>query len=200
MSKKRQVVVIHGGEIWNTHEEYIEYLTNYDLTREKFEKMTTQRWKDRLQENLGDAYFVVQPQMPCSRNAKYDEWAIWFEKLVPYTENGCVLIGHSLGANFLAKYLALHDLPVHVSQLHLVAGCFGAAGGFVLPKSLEKITHTVDKTYIYHSQDDPVVDFVDAQKYKKALPYAELIIFSENGHFSQEEFPEIIDKVKEILL
>lgn len=200
MNKKKHVIVIHGGEVWNTHQEYIEHLISYDFTREKFEKVTTQRWKDRLQSVLGKQFLVVKPEMPCSRNAKYDEWVIWFEKVIPYIEDDCVLVGHSLGANFLAKYLALHDFPVSIAQLHLVAGCFGIVGGFDLPESLKKIERSVHTVYIYHSHDDPVVEFADALKYSEALPDAQLIAFSENGHFIQEEFPELVDNVRKSLI
>jgi len=195
---KKQVIVIHGGEAWDTHEEYMDYLESYEFTQEKFDKAMSKRWKDSLQDELGVGFQVVKPSMPSSSNAKYNEWVIWFEKLFPYLNDRVVLVGHSLGANFLAKYLVENTLTVSIEQLHLVAGCYGWKGGFQLLSLLENVTKQCDKIYIYHSADDPVVEFADAQKYKKALPHAELVKFEDRNHFLQEEFPEIVENIKKI--
>lgn len=196
MSKK-QIVVVYGGDAWNSYEEYFEYLKNYELTQEKFDKTMSRRWKDRLQESLGDDFTVVKLKMPCSRNAKYEEWAIWFTKILPYIEKDAVLLGHSLGASFLAKFLSENTLPASFAQLYLVSGCFGCGGGFELSEDLGMIEKQVREVYIYHSHDDPVVDFADAMKYKEALPSAELVEFDDRHHFIGEEFPEIVAKIKE---
>jgi len=193
---KKQVITIHGGEAWNSYEEYIEYLKNYEFTEDKFNKLFSKGWKDNLQDNLEEGFLVVSPSMPSKRNAKYLEWAIWFEKLFPYLQEGVILVGHSLGANFLTKYLSENKLPVSIEQLHLVAGCFGAGGGFELSDDLSNVEAQCGEIYIYHSKDDFVVDFSDGKKYAKALPTAHFMEFEDRNHFLQEEFPELVDKIK----
>ncbi len=193
---KKQVVVIHGGEAWDSYEEYIKYLQEYDFSEDKFAKITKKRWKDNLQDNLGKNYQVVKPQMPSKRNAKYIEWKIWFEKFFPFLGDDTILIGHSLGVIFLIKYLAEELLPFSVKQLHLVAGVFGCKGGFGIPTSLEKVEDQCKEIFIYHSKDDFVVDFEDGQKYAKALPSAKFIKFENRNHFLQSEFPEIVQNIK----
>lgn len=118
-----------------------------------------------------------------------------FEKHTPYMKDGIVLVGHSLGGNFLAAYLAENRLPVHVSQLHLVAPSW-SEGSFVLPNSLPLIEKQVGRVFLYASTDDPVVPFSDAEKYKAALPEVELISFSDRGHFLGETFPELIERIQ----
>jgi hypothetical protein len=57
--------------------------------------------------------------------------------------------------------------------------------------------HTVTgNVVLLHSKDDPVVPFTHAEMYKKALPNAELIPFSDKGHFLVEAFPELIEHIK----
>lgn len=194
---KKQVVVIHGGDVWDTYEEYIEYLKNYDFTREKFDKMTSHGWKDNLQEKLGSDFQIVKPSMPSKRNAKYYEWSTWFQKMLPYLHDNVVLVGHSLGATFLVKYLAENKLPIIVSQVHLVAGGFVYKGGFDLPKSVALIEERCENIFLYHSRDDKVVDFEDALKFQKVLPHATLVQFEDRNHFNQETFPEIVENIKQ---
>ncbi len=192
---KKQILVIHGGETFDGYDDYMQYLRDYPLER-ILKKTETKRWKDRLQTDLGEAYDVISPMMPNMRNAKYEEWKIWIDKYAPILQDNIVLIGHSLGAYFLAKYLSENDFPVKVAQLHLVAGPYQCRGWDALPESLEKIEQQVKKVYIYHSTDDPVVDFADAQKFQKALPNAELVSFDDRNHFLDEQFLEILENIK----
>ncbi|MEN8252590.1 MAG: alpha/beta hydrolase [Patescibacteria group bacterium] len=190
---KKQIIIIGGGEAWNTYEEYVGYLKEkkYDPYEERADL-----WSKTIGDVLGEDYETIKLSMPSPDNAKYKEWAIWFEKLLPYMNEEIVLIGHSLGANFLAKYLSENAFTVSIEQLHLVAGCYGVGGGFELSDSLEKVGNQCDKIYIYHSIDDPIVDYSDAEKYMKALPKAELVRFDDRHHFIQEEFPEIVENIK----
>jgi len=193
---KKQIIVIHGGEAWDTYEEYMEYLRNYDFTKDKFNKIESKRWKDNLQSVLGENFQVIKPMMPSGRNAKYDEWAIWFEKLFPYFNEKIILVGHSLGVAFLAKYISENILQAQIEQLHLVAGAICVKGGFNLEESLEKIEEQCKSIFIYHSTDDFVVDFEEGLKYKKMLSRATFAKFEDRNHFLQDEFPEIVQNIK----
>lgn len=105
----RQILVIHGGHVYSTYADYVHELKNekVDLERLKYEL----DWKDSLAADLGDEYEVLVPSMPNKTNAKYREWKIWFERIVPLLKNDVILVGHSLGGIFLAKYLSLETLP-----------------------------------------------------------------------------------------
>ena len=191
--EKRQIVVIGGGESFETREEYLVYLR--DAPYDPYE-VRPDGWKKNLPLALGDGFEVITSSMPCPVNAKYDEWEIGFDRVVPFLRDGVILVGHSLGANFLVKYLAEHALPVPVGSLHLVAGCFGAAGGFDLPESLGEVSEQVDRIFIYHSHDDPIVPFADAEKYHAALLGSELVAFDVRGHFLQPDFPELVAAIR----
>jgi uncharacterized protein len=114
----KQIVIIHGGDSFLSHEAYIKHLkgTTLDLDRLRPSK----RWKDTIIETFSDAD-VLTPTMPNSANAQYNEWEIWFEKIIPFFSDDVRLIGHSLGAMFLAKYLHKHPLKKPVRQLVLLA-------------------------------------------------------------------------------
>lgn len=190
---KKQVLVIHGGDAWDTYEEYIAQLKMW--TYDPYEERGA-GWKNELEEVLGDSYEVFLPTMPSKYNAKYQEWCIWMEKIIPYLRDGVIIIGHSLGANFVAKYLAERTISISVEQVHLVAGCYGLGGGFDLHVSLENIHVQCAHVFIYHSTDDSIVPYADALKYHKALPDAQFITFSDRGHFLLDDFPEIVENVR----
>lgn len=200
---RKQIIFIHGGETFDTYEEYIE-----DLKKKEFnpnqEKERQKRWHRSLEKKLGDGFMVIAPIMPCKNNARYKEWKIWFEKVIPYIEDNAVLIGHSLGGIFLVKYLSENDFPKKILATYLVAAPFDdknseySLGGFILPDTLENFEKQVGRIFIYHSEDDSIVPFADVEKYKKALPGAEKIIFKNKDHFIQEEFPELIDNIQKL--
>ena len=198
---KKQIVIIHGGDTFDTYEEYLLNLRNLSLN---FERTKLKGWKESLGQKLGDEYEIIMPTMPNKANAKYLEWKIWFDKLVPFLESEVILIGNSLGAIFLPKYLSENDFPKKVVATFLVAAPFDAEGtdyslaDFVLPSSLERFEKQGGKIFIYQSKDDPVVPFANAEKYKKSLPNAELCPFEDRQHFGQLEFPEIIEKIKKL--
>lgn len=189
----KQLVHVHGGEAFDTYEEYLAFLREKVI--EDPAQQTAPSWRDTYAETLGDEWDVVKVRMPSSMNAKYDEWALWFEKYMPYMRNGAVFVGHSLGANFLAKYLAEHTLPFAVEQLHLVAGCFGTVGGFAMPDSLELVEQQCPNITLYHSKDDTIVPITELEKYRAALPSAEVVILNDRGHFLSGEFPELIERI-----
>jgi len=202
---KKQILAIHGGEVFNSYEEYLNFLKEYPVDLDRL--LTKKKWKNNLQADLGEGWEVLNPQMPNHRNAKYAEWKIWFEKFLPFLRDEVILIGSSLGGIFLAKYLSENDFSVKISAAYLIAAPFDendrdvnyTLGDFALPESLEKFQEQVEKIFLYHSEDDPVVPISDLEKYAQALPKAEKIVFQDRGHFSQDHFPEIVEMIRGIV-
>ena len=198
---KKQVIFIHGGETFNTYDEYLEYLKNTEFDPDKSK---VKRWKTSLEEDLGNDFQVIAPVMPNAFNSKYNEWKIYFEKIFPYLENNVVLIGHSLGGIFVAKYLSENTFPKKILATYLLAAPFDdkdsgySLADFALPADLKKFEKQGGKIFIYQSEDDPIVPFVDLKKYAEALPAAEKVVFKDKEHFMQEEFPELIQDIKKL--
>jgi hypothetical protein len=141
--------------------------------------------------------------MPNGFNAKYEEWKIWFERHIPFMRDGVILLGHSLGGIFLAKFLSENDFPKKINATLLVAAPYDAGGDysladFVIRGPLERFAKQGGEVYLYHSEDDPIVDSGELEKYKKKLPDATIRVFKDRGHFDQEEFPEIVEDIKKL--
>jgi predicted alpha/beta hydrolase family esterase len=104
------------------------------------------------------------------------------------------LLGHSLGGNFLLKYLAENDLEVN--NLYLVASCLNEGDFKLDTKTLKNVDSKVKgNIYIYHSEDDKIVDIQEAEKIKAAIPRAKLIKFTDKGHFLDNQFKELKNQI-----
>lgn len=197
---KKQVVVIHGGKTFDSYEEYIDSLKTREVDIESFK--IKKDWKDNLQNKLGDYFEVIQPRMPNGNNAQYAEWKIWFERLAQFLNDKIILVGHSLGGIFLAKYLSENHFSKEIKATFLVAAPFDVTdmnetlGNFKLPPSLEKFEKQGGQIYLVNSKDDKVVPFSNCQSYQKALTDSQAMIFENRQHFNQEDFPEIIAEIK----
>ncbi|MDP2705651.1 MAG: alpha/beta hydrolase [bacterium] len=199
---KKQIVIIHGGDTFETYEEYLKFLKDWQIDLDRY-RLGKIEWKKNLHKILGDDYDVILPEMPNRINAKYAEWQIWFDKFVPLFESEMILIGHSMGGSFLAKYLAENIFPKKIKGLFLIAPPFDGdseypLASFALPADLSQLASQPEKIFLYQSQDDPVVPFTELEKYQKNLPNATIRIFPDRGHFMQPELPEIIEDIKSL--
>lgn len=194
---KKQIIIIHGGDSYDTYEDYLRDLkqTVIDYDRLKPSK----KWRDSVVDSFPDCD-VLTPTMPNSSNANYDEWQIWFEKLLPYFGDDVRLIGHSLGAMFLAKYLHANQLTKPVRQLILLAGGYDKPGevyGSFKVDSATGLERSAQQVHLFHSRDDFVVDFSELAKFQADLPSADSHIFDDRNHFLDPEFPELIELLRQ---
>src|SRR3972149_7104015 len=103
----QQIVIISGGTTFDTYRDYISYLKNKEISLEKLRPRRD--WKDTLADKLGDNFDILFQKMPNVTNARYKEWKIYLERIVTFLKKNVILIGHSLGGIFLAKYLSEHS-------------------------------------------------------------------------------------------
>lgn len=199
---KKQIILIHGGDTFATYNDYISALRSWPEFEPFPEKH--KKWKDSLTEELGDDFEVLAPAMPSKHNAKYVEWKIWFEKVIPLIKEEVILIGHSLGGIFLAKYLSEENFSKKIVATFLISAPYDeddsdeSLADFGLPESLTQLEKQSSKIFVYHSKDDPIVPFIDASKYMKVLPSAMFVEFADRGHFLQGEFPELVAEIKQL--
>ena len=201
MKAKTQILMIHGGETFKNKKDYLHFLKTRKISIE--EKI---RWTDdHLKKNLGKNFQIIKPRMPLQDNAKYDEWKIHFERHFPQLKNNIILIGGSLGGIFLAKYLSEHKFPKKILSTYLICPPYDntlpdedLVGGFKLKSNLSLLEKNSKRLYLMFSKDDDVVPVSHAEKYRKKLKNAKIVIYeSKNGHFKVSEFPEIVKMIKE---
>ena len=192
---KKQIIFIHGGEVTKNKESFYKYLrtTNLDPFKDK------RKWGDFLADNLGNKYEVIKPVMPSKYEVDYKAWKIWFERHLDFINyKNPILIGHSLGATFLLKYLSENNFPKKVSQLHLIAPAIsGNLFDFNVDlKKINKISKNCTEIHLWHSEDDEVVSFKDSIIVKENIHNIIFHVFKKRGHFVQKSFPEILEVIK----
>jgi hypothetical protein len=197
---KQQVIIIHGGDVFATYEEYLQSLNQKEIS---LERLRTKDWKANLKEELGEDFDVLNLKMPNAQNARFIEWKIWFEKFIPYFNQKIIFVGHSLGGLFLAKYLSENDYPKKIKATLLIAASYNTPKhnplvDFTLNTPLTKFAKQGGNILLYHSKNDPIVAFDDLGRYSQELPNATLRIFEDRGHFNSETFPEIVEDIKKL--
>ena len=193
----KQIVLIHGGSSFDNYERYLNSLRNDSINYERL--LWAQKWREWLAQEIVDAD-VLLPDFPNKQNAQYEEWKIYFEKLLPLLGDDVQLVGYSLGAMFLARYLHESPLDSPVRRLVLVSPCYDDEsvedlGSFRVMNAtgLEKSAREI---HLFHSKDDPVVPFTELAKFQRDLPTATVHIFEDRNHFFQPTFPELKELLK----
>lgn len=200
MKNTTQIMYIHGGSTFKNERDYLHYLKTKKISLE-----TRVSWHGSyLDKELGKNFEIIRPRMPLQDNAKYRDWKIYFERYIPYLRNNIILIGGSLGGIFLAKYLSEHKFPKKILATYLVCPPFDntvngevLVSGFKLKPDLSLLEKNSKNLYLLFSNDDDVVPVSHAEKYRKKLKNAKIVIYkSKNGHFRVSKFPEIVKMVK----
>ncbi|MBY0538249.1 hypothetical protein K2P47_02515 [Patescibacteria group bacterium] len=199
--EKTQIVFIHGGDSFDTVEEFHEFVRSLKYDPYAIEQ---KKWRDGIKETLDETHECIMPRFPNAMDADFLAWSIWFEKVIPYLRDGVVLVGHSLGSGFLLRYLTENNMPVSVSQLHLVAGviddldCPGVGEFGVDITNWSGFASSIDEVHVWHSSDDILVPLHHSERLVAHYPSAITHYFIDRGHFLQSEFSELQTVIKNI--
>ncbi len=193
----KQIVIVHGGSSFNSYENYLDNIKNSQLHYERL--LWAQKWREWLAQTT-TGYDVLLPDFPNKQNAQYEEWKIYFEKLLLLLGSDVQLVGYSLGAMFLAKYLHESPLSSPVRRLVLVSPCYDNESiedlGSFRVMSATGLEKSAREIHLFHSKDDPVVPFTELAKFQCDLPTAKAHIFEDRNHFFQPTFPELKERLK----
>lgn len=128
---------------------------------------------------------------------EYDSWVREIERFDIGPET--ILVGHSMGAGFLLKYLNVNT-HLKIKKLILVAPWLNVSEGvstdFFKFKIDTNLHFRVEEIVIFNSKDDSQ-GVQDSVEFIKNDLKTKLIEFEERGHFAkgQREFPELLDEV-----
>jgi uncharacterized protein len=158
---------------------------------------------DSLQKELGTGYEVRCPEMPDEDNAPYDPWKKRIEKEIEAMQEPVILVGHSMGASYIAKYLTEIKLKKTVAGIFLLATPFWGGEGWLYEgyEEIELPEDTAKKfpqtpTFLYQTIDDEIVPFDHLALYAKLLPQASVRELPKGGHQFNNDLTIIATDIK----
>jgi uncharacterized protein len=180
---KRQVLFIHGGG-----------LGAYEADKEL---------AANLRDELGAAYHVRCPEMPDEESPEYEAWKEKIEQELATLDGEVILVGHSLGALILMKYVSEEEVEKPVAGLFLVATPYVGTGGWefeedALREDFAAEIHLRIPVFLYHSHDDEVVPFAHLALYEAKLPQATINELEGRGHQFDNDLSEVARDIKSL--
>jgi uncharacterized protein len=180
---KRQVLFIHGGG-QGAYEADKELAAN-------------------LRDELGAAYHVRCPEMPDEQSPEYEAWKEKIEQELAALDGEVILVGHSLGALILMRYVSEEEVEKPIAGLFLVATPYVGTGGWefeedALREDFAAEIHLRLPVFLYHSHDDEVVPFAHLALYEAKLPQATIQELEGRGHQSDNDLSEVARDIKSL--
>jgi predicted alpha/beta hydrolase family esterase len=144
-----------------------------------------------LRAGLGDGHEVRAPLMPTPEDPSYRAWAAHLDAVAG---GATLLVGHSLGASVLVKWLSERPRRAAIAGLFLVATPFWGPSmpDFALPADFAERLPSIARLFLYQSRDDDQVPMSHLERYARALPRATVRALDGYGHLFDRPCPELV--------
>lgn len=158
---------------------------------------------DSLKAALGSDYEVSYPQLQSDENVSDFGWPRQIGKEIHDIERDVILVGHSLGASLMLKYLSEAKIQKKISGIFLIATPWWSGDedwvkGLKLQHDFAgKLPENVP-IFLYHSIDDEVVPFEHLSLYTQKLPQAIIHEIKEGGHQFNNDLTFIAMDIKKL--
>src|SRR4030095_12571717 len=155
-----------------------------------------------LARHLGDEYNVRYPQMPAEEQPKYAAWASTLSHELAAVDSTFVLVGHSLGASLVLRYLALNTLEPKPVGVFLASAPFigerGWSGAdFELPAQAGAKLQTMTM-FFYQGGADEVVPLAHMGLYEQAFPHARVRLLPARNHQLDDDLSAIAADIRRL--
>jgi uncharacterized protein len=158
---------------------------------------------ENLQNALGAAFDVRCPRMPDEASPDSEAWKDTIARELAALDGEVVLVGHSVGAFVLLRYLTEEGVEKPVAGLFLVAAPYVGTEGWqveedALPEDFASKLPEGLPVFLYHSRNDEVVPFAHLALYAEKLPQATIHEFDGRGHQFDDDLSEVARDIKEL--
>lgn len=155
-----------------------------------------------LQKVLGEAYIVQYPLLAneaapdLGRKKQIDHE-------ISLIEGDVILVGHSLGASMLLKYLSETQTRKKIAGLFLIATPFWRGDedwqqGFKLQRDFASKLPKHVPIFLYHIQDDEVVPIDHLGLFAQHLPQATIRQITSGGHQLNDDLSIVANDIKSL--
>lgn len=139
-----------------------------------------------LREALGEAYTVHYPLLRDESSPDFGRKK-QIGKEISLIKGAIILLGHSLGASMLLKYLSENEDKKKIAGIFLISTPFWSGGedwkqGLKLHENFPNNLPKNVPIFLYHCLDDEVVPFDHLSLYAHKLPQATVREIASGGH------------------
>jgi predicted alpha/beta hydrolase family esterase len=140
-----------------------------------------------LQKGLGVGYDVRYPQMSGESDPDMQTWKDQIKRELAALEGKVILVGHSVGAAALLKYLSEENVERPIAGLFLLAAPSRDEKNWnfdnlQLPSDLAAKLSGIPRVFLYHNRDDEIVPFSHLALHAARLPRAVVREGDKGGH------------------
>ncbi|HVU14528.1 MAG TPA: alpha/beta fold hydrolase [Phototrophicaceae bacterium] len=156
-----------------------------------------------LKQKLGAAYTVLYPIMGVDNDAPDFGWGRQIKRGIAATQGDAILVGHSVGASILLKYLTENTVQHSISGIFLIAPPFWGYEKW----QMESLTLRDDfaarlpkgvPIFIYQAKDDEEVSIAHLAKYAEKLPQATIREIASGGHQLGNDLTPVAEDIQKL--
>ncbi len=156
-----------------------------------------------LRRALGAGYSLRYPQMPDEAAPAYGAWRSQIAQELAALDGPVTLVGHSLGASVLLKYLVEVQPAQPVAGLFLTATPYWGAPDwevdeYRLPDGFAAWLPEGLPLFLYHCRDDEIVPFAHLGLYAQQLPRATVRAIERGGHQLGEDLSVVAHDIERL--
>ena len=164
------------------------------------------RLAESLRRTLGARFEVRYPAMPNEDDAPYEQWRQQIEHELAGVPGPAVVVGHSVGASVLVKWLSERKGEKAIAGMFLIACPYWGGRGWryegyeelALPAGFAAGLPAGMPIYLYHCRDDETVPFDHLALYAHALPHATIRAFDEGGHQFHDDLSAVAQDIRSL--
>jgi predicted alpha/beta hydrolase family esterase len=151
---------------------------------------------------LGAGYEVRFPRMPNESESPYDLWSAVIASELARMGDGAILVGHSIGASVLIKWLTEVAPPHRLAAAFLIAAPFWHDHDIWRWKEVELPQDASVRlprglpVFFYHGTHDEVVPVAHVEMYERAFPAAHIRRINGRNHQLEDNLAEVARDIR----
>ncbi len=156
-----------------------------------------------LKTTLGKEYQVDYPKLQSDESASDFGWVQQIGERMSKTKGITILVGHSLGASMILKFLSESPVIKKIEGIFLLATPFWSGdedwkAGLKLQENFAEKLPEEAPIFLYHCQDDEEVPFSHFNQYKEKLTQANFRKIESGGHQFNNDLALIAKDIKSL--
>jgi len=151
-----------------------------------------------LKTKLSEEFEILYPKIEKPNAPTYEKYKKMFALEFNEITKPIILVGHSLGASTLLKYLSEEKPDISISGLFLVATPHWKSDmkEFQLKENFQASLKNIPAIFFYQSQNDSVVPFEHLEYYEKIFKKATFRKLPDKEHIFSKGLPELASDIK----